>query len=114
MDQTDDFSHVEHWVFDLDNTLYPARCRLFDQIDLKMGAFIADRLGVDRTEARRIQKKFFFEIGALLLCTMECKIRNSRNLRESSFFSSNSFRFLIAHFAVPALLCPAANIHLET
>ncbi|MEZ5969848.1 MAG: hypothetical protein R3C00_12490 [Hyphomonas sp.] len=23
------FDHVDHWVFDLDNTLYPAECDLF-------------------------------------------------------------------------------------
>ena len=23
---------VETWIFDLDNTLYPASCRLFDQV----------------------------------------------------------------------------------
>lgn len=30
------FDHIDTWVFDLDNTLYPASCRLFDQIDQKM------------------------------------------------------------------------------
>ena len=34
------FAHVDTWVFDLDNTLYPASCRLFDQIDVKMGDFV--------------------------------------------------------------------------
>ena len=38
----------------------------FDQIDLKMGAFISERLSVDRVEARKIQKKFFFEHGTTL------------------------------------------------
>lgn len=52
-------AHVETWIFDLDNTLYPARCRLFDQVDQRIGAFIADFLGVDRIEARRIQKAYF-------------------------------------------------------
>lgn len=60
------FAHVDTWVFDLDNTLYPARSRLFDQIDLKMGVFISERLSVDRVEARKIQKKFFFEHGTTL------------------------------------------------
>ena len=32
------FSHIDTWVFDLDNTLYPASCRLFDQIDVKITA----------------------------------------------------------------------------
>ena len=29
-----DLTHATQWVFDLDNTLYPAECNLFDQIDL--------------------------------------------------------------------------------
>ena len=36
------FDHVEAWVFDLDNTLYPADCNLFAQIDRRMGEFIAE------------------------------------------------------------------------
>ena len=60
------FDAVETWIFDLDNTLYPASCRLFDQIDSRMGAFIADLLKVDRVEARRIQKDFFFRHGTTL------------------------------------------------
>ncbi|MEM7425810.1 MAG: pyrimidine 5'-nucleotidase [Pseudomonadota bacterium] len=60
------FSHIDTWVFDLDNTLYPSRSRLFDQIDVRMGAFISDFLQVDRVEARRIQKQFFFEHGTTL------------------------------------------------
>ena len=36
-----DFTHVRHWVFDLDNTLYPPAIRLFDQIEAKMTAFVS-------------------------------------------------------------------------
>ncbi len=60
------FEHVETWVFDLDNTLYPARYRLFDQIDERMGTFIATRFCVDRQEARRIQKDYFLRYGTTL------------------------------------------------
>jgi putative hydrolase of the HAD superfamily len=60
------FDHVDTWIFDLDNTLYPSSCRLFDQIDERMGTFISDLLNVDRVEARRIQKKFFYEHGTTL------------------------------------------------
>lgn len=60
------FDHIETWIFDLDNTLYPSSCRLFDQIDERMGAFIAKLLKVDRVEARRIQKQFFYEHGTTL------------------------------------------------
>ena len=60
------FERVETWVFDLDNTLYPASCRLFDQIDRRMGEFISQTLGVDKMEAKRLQKAFFYEHGTTL------------------------------------------------
>jgi putative hydrolase of the HAD superfamily len=61
-----DFGHVEHWVFDLDNTLYPPACDLFGRIDERMMAFIADFLGVDQAEAKRVQKDFYVEHGTTL------------------------------------------------
>ncbi len=60
------FDHIETWVFDLDNTLYSARHRLFDQIDRRMGQFIAEMFAVDRAEARRIQKDYFYRYGTTL------------------------------------------------
>ena len=64
------FNHVETWIFDLDNTLYPASCRLFDQIDVRMGEFISNLFQVERTEARRIQKDKFYKYGTTLLGLM--------------------------------------------
>src|SRR5260221_5501001 len=61
-----DFRHVDSWVFDLDNTLYPADTGLFAQIDARMRAFVADRLGVDLDEARTIQKSYYREHGTTL------------------------------------------------
>ena len=61
-----DFSHIETWVFDLDNTLYPSRCNLFAQVDERMGAFISEFLKVDLAEARRIQKLYYVEHGTTL------------------------------------------------
>lgn len=60
------FAHVDTWVFDLDNTLYPASCRLFDQIDVKMGDFVSRLLGVDHAEAKRRQKEMFYKHGTTL------------------------------------------------
>jgi putative hydrolase of the HAD superfamily len=54
------------WIFDLDNTLYPAVCDLFAQIDVKMGAYISRLLSVDLIEARRVQKDYFMEYGTTL------------------------------------------------
>ena len=62
---------AESWIFDLDNTLYPARCSLFDQVDRRMGHFISERLGVARDEARRIQKRYFHEYGTTLSGLMD-------------------------------------------
>ena len=59
-------AHIDCWLFDLDNTLYPASCNLFAQIDARMGAFIMDLLHVDAAEAHRIQKGFFHAHGMTL------------------------------------------------
>lgn len=64
-------SDVDTWLFDLDNTLYPADANLFALIDRKMGAFIAEELGVDAVEARRIQKDFFHRHGTTLRGLMD-------------------------------------------
>jgi putative hydrolase of the HAD superfamily len=60
------FRRVETWIFDLDNTLYPAECNLFAQIDQRMGAFVSELLRVDLVEARRIQKDYYFRYGTTL------------------------------------------------
>lgn len=62
----DDFSHIDHWIFDLDNVLYPAECDLFALIDVKMGEYIARALNCDLIEARKIQKDFFHDHGTTL------------------------------------------------
>ena len=61
-----DFAAIDTWVFDLDNTLYPASCNLFDQIHRRMGEFISSLLGVDLDEAKRLQKIYFREHGTTL------------------------------------------------
>jgi putative hydrolase of the HAD superfamily len=49
---------IETWIFDLDNTLYPASCRLFDQIHSRMTRFIADRLKLTSEAALIVQKTY--------------------------------------------------------
>jgi putative hydrolase of the HAD superfamily len=60
------FAHIDTWVFDLDNTLYPASCRLFDQIDVRMGTFVARLLNVEFAEAKQRQKQLFYKYGTTL------------------------------------------------
>jgi putative hydrolase of the HAD superfamily len=61
-----ELARAETWIFDLDNTLYPAECNLFAQIDQRMGAFIGELFGVDPIEAKRRQKGFFQAHGTTL------------------------------------------------
>ncbi len=60
------FDHIEHWIFDLDNTLYPASCKLFDQIDKRMTQYVADFLGVGHIEAYALQKSYFRDFGTTM------------------------------------------------
>lgn len=64
-------AHIDTWIFDLDNTLYPARCNLFAQIDAKMGQYISELLSIDRAEARVVQKNYFHSHGMTLKGLMD-------------------------------------------
>lgn len=62
----DAFSHVRHWVFDLDNTLYPPEARLFDQIEARMTAWVMRALSVDVAEADRLRNHYWQQYGTTL------------------------------------------------
>ena len=57
---------IDHWLFDLDNTLYCPSLSLFDQIDARMGAYISQLAGCDAAAARVIQKRYFHDHGTTL------------------------------------------------
>jgi putative hydrolase of the HAD superfamily len=59
------------WIFDLDNTLYPAECNLFAQVDHRMGEFIARYLGVPYPQARHLQKTYYRQFGTTLTGLMK-------------------------------------------
>jgi putative hydrolase of the HAD superfamily len=65
------FGHIDTWIFDLDNTLYPAACNLFAQVDHRMGAFIAKTLGVPYAHARHLQKAYYRQFGTTLAGLMQ-------------------------------------------
>lgn len=60
------FNHVTTWVFDLDNTLYPPRYRLFDQIEVKMTAWVMEALGVDQAHANHLRQHYWDHYGTTL------------------------------------------------
>ena len=61
-----DLSHINTWVFDLDNTLYPASAGLFLQVDVRMKTFISELLSIDLVEAFKLQKIYYHEYGTTL------------------------------------------------
>jgi putative hydrolase of the HAD superfamily len=64
-------AHVDTWIFDLDNTLYPSHCDLFGLIDERMGLYLQRLLDVDAAEARRVQKSYFADHGTTLSGLMQ-------------------------------------------
>ncbi|WP_380053185.1 pyrimidine 5'-nucleotidase [Falsihalocynthiibacter sp. SS001] len=61
-----DFSHVRHWVFDLDNTLYPPSDRLFDQIEVRMTEYVMTALNVELEHANYLRKHYWQKYGTTL------------------------------------------------
>lgn len=59
-------THIDCWIFDLDNTLYPPSADLFGRIDVRMGQYIQRLLGCGPDEARRVQKAYFIDHGTTL------------------------------------------------
>ncbi|NWG23313.1 MAG: pyrimidine 5'-nucleotidase [Pseudorhodoplanes sp.] len=57
------FAHVETWVFDLDNTLYPHHLNLWQQVDERIRNYIADFLKITHDEAFRLQKDYYRRYG---------------------------------------------------
>jgi putative hydrolase of the HAD superfamily len=57
------FGHVETWVFDLDNTLYPHHLNLWQQVDERIREYIAGYLKVPHEEAFRLQKDYYKRYG---------------------------------------------------
>ncbi|WP_333682678.1 pyrimidine 5'-nucleotidase [Pontibaca methylaminivorans] len=65
------FSHVKHWVFDLDNTLYPVEARLFDQVRARMTDYVMDKLKLGRSEADRLRHDYWRRYGTTLAGLMQ-------------------------------------------
>ena len=39
---------IKYWIFDLDNTLYSGKTKVFEQIDKKMSKYISNKLNVSK------------------------------------------------------------------
>ena len=60
------FQSINCWIFDLDNTLYSGKTKVFEQVDKKMSKYISEKLNVSIDEAKKIQKNYFHEYNTTL------------------------------------------------
>ncbi len=61
-----DLTHVQTWLFDLDNTLYPAESGFMSAIVVRITDFVEKFTGLPRDEAYRLQKDYLVEHGLTL------------------------------------------------
>ena len=61
-----DLRHVDTWIFDLDNTLYPAGSDVGAQMDARITAFVQRETGLPPVEALALQKQYFHQHGTTL------------------------------------------------
>ena len=60
------FTHIDTWVFDLDNTLYPHHVNLWQQVDARIGEFVSAWLKISAEQARAIQKDYYRRYGTTM------------------------------------------------
>ena len=60
------FSHIKTWVFDLDNTLYPAHCDLWPKIDMRITLYMCEMFGIDGMSSRALQKYYYRQYGTTM------------------------------------------------
>lgn len=60
------FSHVSHWVFDLDHTLYPPENALFSQIEVKMTEYVMRTLNMTEHQANLMRVQYWQAYGTTL------------------------------------------------
>ena len=61
-----DLAHIDTWLFDLDNTLYPEDSGFMKQVEGRMTDFVAQAVGLPHDQAYVLQKKYFAEHGLTL------------------------------------------------
>ena len=57
---------IETWIFDLDNTLYPATTSVYPEVEARMNAFIMAELKLELDAAIALRKRFFAAHGTTL------------------------------------------------
>lgn len=65
------FSHVDTWLFDLDNTLYDANTGVFDRMMDRINLFVAGHLQISEEEASALRRTYWERYGTTLRGMME-------------------------------------------
>ena len=60
------FNSIKYWIFDLDNTLYSGKTKVFEQVDKRMSKYISDKLNISVEEAKKVQKNYFHKYNTTL------------------------------------------------
>ena len=60
------FNSIKYWIFDLDNTLYSGKTKVFEQFDKRMSKYISDKLNISVEEAKKVQKNYFHKYNTTL------------------------------------------------
>ena len=60
------FNSIKYWIFDLDNTLYSGKTKVFEQVDKRMSKYISGKLNISVEEAKKIQKNYFHKYNTTL------------------------------------------------
>ena len=66
MSRTPDLHHVDTWVFDLDETLYPADAAVMSQVIEKMTDWVMREFDMDRAAAHQLQQHYYLTHGTTL------------------------------------------------
>jgi putative hydrolase of the HAD superfamily len=61
-----DLRHINTWLFDLDNTLYPLESGLAPKVSDRITDYVEGLTGLPRDEARELQKRYLAEHGLTL------------------------------------------------
>ena len=69
-----EFQFIKFWIFDLDNTLYSGKTKVFEQVDKRMSKYISNKLSVSLVKAKEIQKNYFYKYNT----TLNGMIKNHR------------------------------------
>ena len=62
---------IDCWIFDLDNTLYPASTDLFAQVCENMSGYIANTLNIEKAKADKLRYEYWQKYGTSLAGLMK-------------------------------------------